>query len=290
MNQRGDALAQSSTFRVIAPGGDQRDPLPGEPPRIITAQTVPKDAAGGVPASTFLQVVFSEPVTRVPSNVSLVEVLPSGSDGPTVALQFSGIGRQGEPLAVVTDTDVVTSLTVQPATGLKFAQTYRLTLRDGIIDRDSTPRKLASCRADVGGNPVFAPPLACQTSFTTFGPQAVGGTGDFGSPGIVVLGNRAFLVHSNFFSGSVRVFDLTDPVQPEETAASGTATVTGMPVDIAGDGTTLVVGTEATGLTEEWRKAATQNIIIPMQGEIDSMNVSVAAAILIFEAKRQRGF
>jgi len=33
-----------------------------------------------------------------------------------------------------------------------------------------------------------------------------------------------------------------------------------------------------------------QNIIIPMQGEIDSMNVSVAAAILIFEAKRQRVF
>lgn len=54
--------------------------------------------------------------------------------------------------------------------------------------------------------------------------------------------------------------------------------------------TALVVGTEATGLTELWRKKATQNIIIPMQGEIDSMNVSVAAAILIFEAKRQRGF
>jgi TrmH family RNA methyltransferase len=52
----------------------------------------------------------------------------------------------------------------------------------------------------------------------------------------------------------------------------------------------LVVGTEATGLTQEWRDAATKNIIIPMQGEIDSMNVSVAAAILIFEAKRQRGF
>jgi RNA methyltransferase, TrmH family len=54
--------------------------------------------------------------------------------------------------------------------------------------------------------------------------------------------------------------------------------------------TALVVGTEATGLTQEWRDAATRNIIIPMQGEIDSMNVSVAAAILIFEAKRQRGF
>jgi len=52
----------------------------------------------------------------------------------------------------------------------------------------------------------------------------------------------------------------------------------------------IVVGTEATGLSEEWRENSTQNIIIPMSGEIDSMNVSVAAGILIFEAKRQRGF
>lgn len=54
--------------------------------------------------------------------------------------------------------------------------------------------------------------------------------------------------------------------------------------------TALVVGTEATGLSELWRTESKQNIIIPMQGEIDSMNVSVAAAILLFEAKRQRGF
>jgi TrmH family RNA methyltransferase len=54
--------------------------------------------------------------------------------------------------------------------------------------------------------------------------------------------------------------------------------------------TALVVGTEAAGVTHAWRDKATQNIIIPMQGEIDSMNVSVAAAILLFEAKRQRGF
>lgn len=54
--------------------------------------------------------------------------------------------------------------------------------------------------------------------------------------------------------------------------------------------TAIVVGTEATGLSDEWLENATQNIIIPMQGEIDSMNVSVAAGILIFEAKRQRDF
>lgn len=54
--------------------------------------------------------------------------------------------------------------------------------------------------------------------------------------------------------------------------------------------TAIVVGTESTGLSEEWLNHSTQNIIIPMQGEIDSMNVSVSAAIVIFEAKRQRGF
>lgn len=54
--------------------------------------------------------------------------------------------------------------------------------------------------------------------------------------------------------------------------------------------TAIVVGTEATGLSADWLKHSTQNIIIPMQGEIDSMNVSVAAGILIFEAKRQRKF
>src|SRR5690606_15665322 len=54
--------------------------------------------------------------------------------------------------------------------------------------------------------------------------------------------------------------------------------------------TALVVGTEATGVTTAFREQSAQNIIIPMQGEIDSMNVSVAASILIFEAKRQRDF
>ncbi|WP_424380638.1 TrmH family RNA methyltransferase [Muriicola sp.] len=52
--------------------------------------------------------------------------------------------------------------------------------------------------------------------------------------------------------------------------------------------TALVVGTESTGLSEAWLSRADARIIIPMEGSIDSMNVSVSAAILIFEAKRQR--
>ncbi len=53
-------------------------------------------------------------------------------------------------------------------------------------------------------------------------------------------------------------------------------------------GTALVMGTEATGLTDLWRKAASAHIRIPMLGQLDSLNVSVSAAILLFEAVRQR--
>lgn len=52
----------------------------------------------------------------------------------------------------------------------------------------------------------------------------------------------------------------------------------------------IVVGPESTGLSEIWRKESTQNIHIPMSGMLDSLNVSVATGILVFEAKRQRGF
>ena len=52
--------------------------------------------------------------------------------------------------------------------------------------------------------------------------------------------------------------------------------------------TAIVVGTEDKGLTDIWLKNTVQNIKIPMNGVIDSMNVSVAAGILIYEAVRQR--
>ena len=53
--------------------------------------------------------------------------------------------------------------------------------------------------------------------------------------------------------------------------------------------TAIVMGTEATGLTQQWRRAATAHIRIPMLGITDSLNVSVSAAILMYEAVRQRG-
>ena len=53
-------------------------------------------------------------------------------------------------------------------------------------------------------------------------------------------------------------------------------------------GTAIVMGTESTGLTQQWREAADAHIRIPMLGHLDSLNVSVSAAILMYEAVRQR--
>lgn len=53
-------------------------------------------------------------------------------------------------------------------------------------------------------------------------------------------------------------------------------------------GTAIVMGTEATGLTPIWRQAADAHIRIPMLGKLDSLNVSVSAAVLMYEAVRQR--
>ncbi len=52
----------------------------------------------------------------------------------------------------------------------------------------------------------------------------------------------------------------------------------------------IVMGTEATGLSDIWVQNSKSNIIIPMLGKIDSMNVSNAAAVVVYEAMRQRGF
>lgn len=52
--------------------------------------------------------------------------------------------------------------------------------------------------------------------------------------------------------------------------------------------TALVFGSEASGLTDIWVQNTSQNVIIPMHGVVDSLNVSVAVAIILAEAVRQR--
>lgn len=53
-------------------------------------------------------------------------------------------------------------------------------------------------------------------------------------------------------------------------------------------GTAIVVGAEDEGLTETWMDGADCKVGIPMLGKNDSLNVSTAAAIMLYEAVRQR--
>lgn len=52
----------------------------------------------------------------------------------------------------------------------------------------------------------------------------------------------------------------------------------------------IVMGSEAEGLSQYWRENADGRIKIPMNGFVDSLNVSVSTAIICFEALRQRDF
>lgn len=55
------------------------------------------------------------------------------------------------------------------------------------------------------------------------------------------------------------------------------------------DGAVFVLGAEGRGLRPRVRAACDAAVAIPMRGRIDSLNVSTAAAVLLFEAVRQRG-
>jgi RNA methyltransferase, TrmH family len=61
-------------------------------------------------------------------------------------------------------------------------------------------------------------------------------------------------------------------------------------IDYSNDPIALVFGTESNGLSEFWLQNCNEKIVIPMLGKIDSLNVSNSAAILIYEAMRQRNF
>jgi len=59
-------------------------------------------------------------------------------------------------------------------------------------------------------------------------------------------------------------------------------------VDLRGP-VAIIVGSEAHGLSDAWGGSAVEAVRLPMLGAADSLNVGVAAAVLLYEARRQRG-
>ncbi len=232
----GSPISISATFRVIAAGGQVETDL-ANPPSVIFRS--PKADATGVPVTVFPEIRFNEPVKNLLGNVHLYE-LACGVAGTCtmvgeVGLTLSGVGPGGAFPNVGADT-VITTLTLQPLVGLKYgtdpspiapSPRYRISLTDEIVDLDTpTAKHLTPFRSE----------------FETFKPTGVGGTQEhFGSPGIVVLQDRAYLVQNNFVNGTLRAYDVSDPVEPTE-ILSAQATVTWRPVDLAGEENTSVTG------------------------------------------------
>ena len=70
-------------------------------------------------------------------------------------------------------------------------------------------------------------------------------------------------------------------------AASGDAPTTMWSADLSG-GLAFVFGAEGKGLRPLVRRACDDAVSIPLAGRVESLNVSVAAALLLYEARRQR--
>ena len=123
-----------------------------------------------------------------------------------------------------------------------------------------------------------------------------------GATGVVIPDRRAASVTAvacKASAGAVehlaiaRVRNISDWIQKAKDAgfwvwgADGSAGQTPWDVDLTGR-TALVLGTEEKGLRPRVADSCDGLIAIPQTGQVDSLNVSVAASILIFEAIRQR--
>jgi RNA methyltransferase, TrmH family len=123
-----------------------------------------------------------------------------------------------------------------------------------------------------------------------------------GVTGIITTGNTSDPFSPKSLRGAMgSAFRLPMWVGPEYTEAlrwSAEHEIETICTDLRGEATytdvdwthpsALIVGPEATGLTREEAAAAQRSVRIPMSGEVESLNVGVAAAIVLYEAARLR--
>ncbi len=104
----------------------------------------------------------------------------------------------------------------------------------------------------------------------------------------VVRASRGTLFSVPVAQGSSdEVFDYLKQQSLQVIAATPAATQPYTTVDLRGP-VAVAVGTEDEGLTDFWLTHADAKVLIPMLGKVNSLNVSIAAALILYEALRQR--
>ena len=227
-------ITVSKSFMVVGAGGGTNTIVPDKAPEIVS--TTPESGASGVPVNSLIELVFSEPVINVPGHLSLIP--DDGSVAPTLVI--SGINyKDGSVIPNLGPGDAVSTVTLQPQPGLRFSTHYKLQVTPGIVDLDNTldPQKPALALILPESK---TPPQ--PITFSTFGPEVLGGTPALSSTRVVVLGTRAYVATmENAAISIVKTFDISDPVNPVEIDV-GTAAFIGRAQDTAGEENASAIG------------------------------------------------
>jgi RNA methyltransferase, TrmH family len=149
---------------------------------------------------------------------------------------------------------------------LKAKSHLRLLVLDGVQDPGNLGTILRTCAA-----------------FGVTATVALPGTVDLWNPKVVRAAMGAHFRHPAFHSTPEELFTFLDSENVElvGTAASGQDIGTfRTPERVA-----VVVGNEGAGLSDVVRSRVTQTVAIPIQSEVESLNVAVATAILLYEMR-----
>ena len=123
-----------------------------------------------------------------------------------------------------------------------------------------------------------------------------------GVDAVIVCGNKTDINNPNVIRASIgtlffipvveasteEVLEWLNANKIKSIAALPDASTVYTDIDFKDSGIAIVVGAEDTGLEPVWNQQATHHVSIPMLGKNDSLNVATAAAVLLYEALRQR--
>jgi TrmH family RNA methyltransferase len=110
---------------------------------------------------------------------------------------------------------------------------------------------------------------------------------DWGNPNVVRASKGALFTVQVADATNAETIEWLHERGIQIVAATPQATILHTQADFT-QATAIVVGTEHEGLTDEWLSAAEVQVRIPMFGKVNSLNVSIATALMVYEVMRQR--